>query len=281
MGNIGENRYSFDEMNHIHQLDGLPLYGTTTVLSVLSKPLTWWAAGLAVKELSGIDDPSIFTRIKNKKASKSDLEQLTLKVTEWLIDHQNITPLEYIQLLDKAYRAHSVKLETTAQAGIDLHAELERFVKDQIIGIKGIGYDPKIARFVMWCEENVKRFLWSEGYCYSEKHWLGGISDVGCELNDGMLMIGDFKSSKAVYTSHILQAGAYDICISENGILDKWGNLVYKPEKPFGGYFVIPFGAPIVEPHYHTEFDVTTQECQEAFINALSLYKILQKMEQK
>lgn len=278
------NRYSFDEMNHIHQLDGLPLYGTTTVLSVLSKPLTWWASGLAVKELSGIEDPSIFTKIKNKKASQKEIAETKTMVSEWMREHRemfsNVDVDSYLPMLDKAYRAHSVKLETTAQAGIDLHAELERFVKNEMIGVKDT-YDPKIAPFVTWTMENVKRFLWSEGYCYSENHWLGGISDVGCELNDGMLVIGDFKSSKAVYSSHILQAGAYDICISENGILDKWGNLTYKPEKPFEGYFVLPFGAPIVEPHYHTEFNVTTQECQEAFINALGLYKTLQKMEQR
>lgn len=121
--------YSFDKEHHIHLLDNKPLYGTTTVLSVLAKPLTWWASGLAVKELSGIEDPSVFTRIKNKKASAKEVLDLHQQIAKWFDIHREDTVDDYIVLLDKAYRAHSVKLDTTAQAGTDLHAELERFVK--------------------------------------------------------------------------------------------------------------------------------------------------------
>lgn len=268
------NRYSFNEVEHIHLLDGQPLFGTTTVLSVIAKPLTWWASGLAVKELSGIDDPSIFTRIKNRKATQDEITQAKLNVARWLDEHKNTSVNDYFNLLDKAYRAHSVKLDTDAKAGIDLHAELERFVKNEMVGIKET-YNPQIAPFVNWAQANVKKFLWSEGYCYSEKYWIGGISDVGIEFHDGSLGICDFKSSKAAYPSHFFQIGSYDICITENGALDMRGNLLYKPDKPFTHYIVVPFGASLVSPIF--EFDLNG--CKDAFLATLTLYKQLQNME--
>lgn len=273
------NRYSFDELDHTHLLDGRPLYGTTTVLSVLAKPLTWWASGLAVKELSGIDDPSVFTRIKNKKATQDELLNVKTQIAKWLNEHSNMSIDEYLGLLDKAYRAHSVRLADTAQAGIDLHFELERFVKNEMAGIKDT-YDTKIAPFVTWAIENVDKFLWSEGYCYSEEHMVGGISDVGAQLKDGRTGIMDFKSSKSAYPSYFFQDAGYDICISENGILDRNGNQVWRPTKMFDFYCVIPFGAPIVRPVFNEELNATCEGCRGAFLASLTLYKQLQEMEQ-
>lgn len=277
------NRYSFDELDHTHLLDGRPLYGTTTVLSVLAKPLTWWASGLAVKELSGIDDPSVFTRIKNKKATQKEIEDVRATVIKWLENNEltflNRDVSAYLAMLDKAYRAHSVRLADTAQAGIDLHFELERFVKNEMNGVKDT-YDTKIAPFVTWAIENVDKFLWSEGYCYSEKHMVGGISDVGAQLKDGRIGVMDFKSSKSAYSSYFFQDAGYDICISENGILDRNGNEVWRPTKMFDFYCVIPFGAPIVRPVFNDELNATCEGCRGAFLASLILYKQLQEMEQ-
>lgn len=281
------NRYSFDELSHTHLLDDRPLYGTTTVLSVLAKPLTWWASGLAVKEFSGIDDPSVFTRIKNKKATKDEIAKTRLDIQVWMLQHQSLFDEgivdasidAWLALCDKAYRAHSVRLADTAQAGIDLHYELERFCKNEMNGVKDT-YDTKIAPFVSWSIENVDKFLWSEAYCYSEKYMTGGISDVGVQLKDGRIGVMDFKSSKSAYPSYFFQDAGYDILISENGVLDKQGNLMYKPDKPFDFYCVIPFGASIVKPVFNEEVNATCEGCKEAFLASLILYKQLQEMEQ-
>ena len=40
-----ENRYKFDAKEHLHSLDSKPLVGTSTVMGIVAKPLTWWAAG--------------------------------------------------------------------------------------------------------------------------------------------------------------------------------------------------------------------------------------------
>ncbi len=44
-----KTNYNFDDKKHIHTLDGIPLHGVTTVLSVISKPqLIQWSANMAV-----------------------------------------------------------------------------------------------------------------------------------------------------------------------------------------------------------------------------------------
>ena len=270
-------RYSFDKEKHIHLLNNKPLYGTTTVLSVIAKPLTWWASGLAVKELSGIEDTSIFTKMKNRKATPDEIANAKDSVKLWLDDHKDMDVDTYLPLLDKAYRAHSIRLEETAQAGTDLHYELERYVEDMINGSSSfLDYDEKIRPFIGWASTNVKRFLWSEGYCYSERLWVGGICDVGVELNNGQIGIMDFKSAKAVYPSHYFQDAGYDILISENGIHDINGKRIYMPDRPFDFYSVVPFGAKEVIPQFNYDLD----GCKNAFVASLNLYKELQKFQE-
>jgi hypothetical protein len=90
-----KNKYRFLEIDengqecHLHQLwserkqDWENLTGTTTVLEVLGKPLTWWASGLAVKEFSGIEDCKVLTKIKNKKATKKEIAEVETSVQNW------------------------------------------------------------------------------------------------------------------------------------------------------------------------------------------------------
>ena len=44
-------KYQFNEKEHIHTLDDKPLMGTSTVVGIIAKPLTYWASGLAVGKL--------------------------------------------------------------------------------------------------------------------------------------------------------------------------------------------------------------------------------------
>jgi hypothetical protein len=52
-----------DRENHVHLLNDKPLIGTSTVVGVIAKPLTWWASGLAVEEMGWQKklDPRKFT----------------------------------------------------------------------------------------------------------------------------------------------------------------------------------------------------------------------------
>lgn len=260
-----ENRYKYiDEgKQHLHTLDGKALIGTSSVSNVLAKPLTWWASGLAVAKFGWMNkkDENGKFRTKEERLHQAKGQR------GWIA---GFTDEGYLELLDEAYAAHSKKLETSAVDGTDLHAEIEKFIKDDMAGVRG-HYDPKIDPFIIWADKNVKRFLWSEGHCYSEKLWTGGISDAGFEDKDGKFAVLDIKSSKDAYLSQFWQCAGYDIEISENGVLDKDGNLIYKLEKTIDYYVIFPFG--MKEPEAKLYLDA--KGGREAFEAEVFLYKKL------
>ena len=263
---------------HLHTLNGVGLTGTSTVLSVLSKPLTYWASGLAVATL-GWTKAVDWRKLKTKEEKDADLKRRIEHTTPAFEQIKELSVVEYISLLDKAYKAHAEKLETTAEAGTDLHSLLEIFVKNTMLcsasGMKDTTeYDVKIKPFIEWTTKNVKRFLGSETYCFSESLFVGGITDAVAELNNGEIAIIDFKSAKDAYASHFFQIAGYDLQISENGGLDKNGNVMFKLDKPITQHIVVPFGAKEPYPVVSRLVD----DNKEAFKSALSLYRILAKL---
>ena len=272
------NKYHFDPEQHLHKFEDKYLTGTSTVMEVLSKPLTWWASGLAVSKLG-------WTKAKDWKLLKTDEQKaeeqkrridFTTPVFE-MVKGMDIE--SYISLLDEAYKAHSVKLDKSADAGTDLHARLEAFVKNTMLcqksGMKDTTeYEEQLKPFIEWSVKNVKRFIGSETHCYSEKMWTGGITDAVAELNNGEIAIIDFKSAKDAYSSHFFQIGGYDLQITENGGFDFEGNQIFKLDKPITQHIVVPFGAKEPYPVVSRLVD----ENKEAFRSALSLYRIISKL---
>ena len=269
-------QYQFDEANHIHTLDGKPLMGTSTVVGVIAKPLTWWASGLAVSELGWMKklDP----RKSTPEQVKQNVSDRFLRANRTLLDLKGMRTDEYLALLDKAYRAHADSLTKSADKGTDMHAELEVYVKYFIAKNGGapiaafLGGVP-VKLFRDWAVENVKRFIVSEGHCYSERLWTGGISDLLFEDKEGRLGIMDFKSSKEAYLSQFMQIAGYDIAISENGLFDENGTLIYKPDRSIGFYAVFPFGMEKPAPQFHYD----TEGAKRGFEAASVLHKLINK----
>lgn len=267
-------KYIDEKKEHLHTWDGKPLIGTSSASSVLAKPLTWWASGLAVKAL-GVPDPKVFTKLKSKKATSEEIDALNSSCGLFLEEIKGMNVERYIDLLGKAYKAHSVTLSEKAEEGVDLHAECERYVKNHML-TNGImkdttEYEPRIQPFIEWSKNNVKRFIFSEANCFSLEMWTGGISDACAELNDGKLVIIDFKSSKEAYLSQFWQCVGYAIQIEENGWYDKDGNCLGTLEKPIDHVCVVPFGAEVVEPKFYYNME----DGKKAFIAELTLYKLL------
>lgn len=228
------NRYKFESDIHLHTLDGKALHGTSSVTKVLDKPLSWWASGKAMNVMGWIN--SVIDE------EQVPFEKRILSAEIMLSQIKNMTPEEYLILMDKAYRAHKSSLDDSATAGTDLHAELEKWIKSKIAG-QEIEPHPKIMSFVEWSKENVKRFLWSELYTYSEKHWVGGCCDNGLELKDGRIGSIDFKSAKVVYKSHVIQDAGYVLQLEESGGYDQEGNKIFELDRPIDFLAVVPFGA--------------------------------------
>lgn len=239
-------RYNFDAEKHRHTLDGIALTGTSSVVGVLSKPLSWWASGKAVEKLGWIHPkPRI-----NGKYVPTPLEVRIASAEPILNDIKKMTVMSYIELLDSAYRAHKDNLDSSADAGIDLHADLENFVKCEmkILSEKErYVFSERIIPFIEWSKKNVKKFLWSEAHSYSERLFVGGISDVGALLKDGRTAIIDFKSAKDVYLSHFIQGAGYALEVLENGLLTPDGELIQKVKK-VDTIIIVAFGAAKVIP---------------------------------
>lgn len=256
--------YKFDSKEHIHSLDGKPLMGTTTVIGeVIAKPLTWWASGMAVGQLGWLHP---------KNNSKEYRLEYAGKALDWIRDMDNET---YLDLLDKAYKAHNEKKETSAEEGTDLHAKIKKYIKACIELNAGIPKDlpeedEKIKVFINWSVNNVKRFVWSEMHCYSEKLWVGGITDFGFIDNNDELFIGDIKSSKEAYFSQFLQLAIYHLLIKENGGFDAEGNQTFNLEQEIKGYAIFPFGNGIL-PSYRFSSD----EWLEAGRSVVKIYKLI------
>ncbi len=260
--------YKFDDENHIHTLDGVALTGTSSIGDVLAKPLTWWAAGLAVAKFGWIH-PEI--KENGRTIAKVPLEKRLKASGDVQEIIKGMTPLGYLSLLDEAYKAHSVNLKDTAEAGTDLHAELERFVKARMKGDINNDYDIKIKPFMDWADENVKKFLWSEAHCFDEILFVGGISDCGVELNDGTFAVIDFKSAKGAYPVHFIQCAGYAIQIEKNGLWSKKGTANKKFEHKIDKLIVVPFGAKEVKPVIREDVD----NCKSAFASCVDLYRFL------
>jgi hypothetical protein len=271
---MDDKKYRFDSENHVHLLNDKPLMGTSTVVGVIAKPLTWWASGLAVEEMGWQKklDPRKFT----SDEVKLNEGQRKLKAAVALREIKALTGDEYLAKLDKAYRAHKDKLDTSADKGTGMHAELEMYVKTCIrtnvgIPVHAASIGTPLGVFSEWAVENVKRFLVSEGHCYSEKLWVGGITDCIAELKDGRLVIIDFKSSKEAFVSQFVQVAGYHTEVMENGILDADGKFILKLEREIDGYVVFPFGAEKVEPQF--QFD--TASFKQGFRAAAVLHKLI------
>lgn len=279
------NRYKFDENNHVHLLDNKPLIGTSTIAGSVGKgsALTWWASGMAVKEL-GWTNPKIVT-------DQSERVKTSTKVLEEI---KEFRPEQYLNLLDKAYKAHSKELKRTADKGVDLHAELERYVKSKINGESfnlNLDLKDQLIPFIVWCDKNVKKWLFSEVHVYSEELWTGGIIDAGYIDNNDEFVLADFKSGGA-WLSGFLQCGGYARQLTENmGAFDENGKKVFNlndisrsmeilnnPFKYIHSLAIFPFKGGFTEP---VIIRGQTHKYMKGFECAVYNYKLQQEFERR
>ena len=264
---MNKYKYTDGDGEHLHQIlkedEYKPLTGTSSVLSVLSKPLHWWAVGVAL-ELFGF-----------KKAKDSDGNWLKKEIRlesakAGLEKVKALEPDGFLKLLDEAYYAHNKKKDSAAQGGKDIHALAETWIKGQMNG-SNTEPDPSIMPLVNWAKANVDKWLWSEMNCYSETHWLGGISDAGFLDKEGKVGILDLKSSKEAYLSQFIQCAGYDIQITENGGYNAEGDKVFDLDgKQISYYAIFPFG--MKEPTAVLKGNV--EDLKQGFLSALNLYRL-------
>jgi hypothetical protein len=174
--------------------------------------------------------------------------------------------------------AHYNAKNEAADKGVDMHAELEKYVQLMITDQDGKpkllnGYDHKAVEvFAIWAVEHVEKFLLSEANVYSERLWVGGITDCVAKTKDGRYAIIDFKSSKDAYYGRFVQAAGYAIQLEEQGAFDAEGNAritSFSPVDKITALYIVPFGSP--DPTPREQFDVVGFKLD--FEAAARLYK--------
>lgn len=276
-----QNKYKYfdNEIDglHLHTLGMVPLYGTSTITKIISKsqPFMWWAVQMALAPLG-------FMPPRHKEGTKYVANDKELRLQEAKQGLERIkvcTPQEYLDMLDKAYVAHNVKKEESAEEGTKIHKELERFIGFcMTVGIPtpdtedAKNFDARLNPFIEWTYRNVKRFLWKELHMYSEVLWTGGISDLGYEKYDETVGIFDLKSAKDAYTDMFIQIAGYDFQVTENGGFDAEGNKIFDLNgKKITEYAILPLGmyTPVVL------YRKDVEALQEGFKACLVLHKLM------
>lgn len=271
-------RFENSKGEHAYFLDDKPILGTTTVLKIIEKPLTWWSAGMSCEKFGWIalnkDDNG---KIKYSEQYRlAEREKLAKKAAAEKLEFiKALTPEAYFRLLQEAYRAHDVFKDRAAVKGTDLHASLEEYIKAHMTGREVLLPDPRILPFIAWAQKNVRRFLFSEMCAYSEVLYCGGTADFGYEDMDGNFVLGDFKSHLEAYFTDKIQVGGYDIQISENGGFTAKGDKVFILTSKFKYYAIFCEKAGMDRPFIIKE----TEECKQGFASAISLYKTRLQLE--
>jgi CRISPR/Cas system-associated exonuclease Cas4 (RecB family) len=228
--------YEFNEKQHIHLLDGKPLMGVTTVLSVISKPaLIQWSANMAVGHIKDNIKPNI----------------------DGGYDYA-----ELLTCLDEAKSAHRKKKETAGDWGTFVHKAIEEWIKEKKIPTEFKEHTQLQAfeNFVNWATQNKVEFLESEKHLWSKELWIGGIVDLVIKM-DGKKYIADIKTSSGIYNEAFFQMGAYNLCLEEMG-----------DHKDVEGYLVINLkkdGKMDLKMAHDMEIN------KKAFKHALGLYQII------
>ena len=244
-GTISYMEFKFEEKSHTYTLDGKPLTGITTVLSVIEKKaLIQWAANMAVDYIK---------------------EMGPQFVTDWV----NVHKADFANLLEEARTAHIRKRDSAAQKGTDTHALVEQYILSCIEAFDGVPVlkqeiDPT-RPFEEWALKENIRFIAAEKRMYSKELWIAGTADFIFE-KDGKTYIGDIKTYKKLWDRvPMFQCAGYGLMFQE------------MTGKHIDGYVV--FNLP-KERKFNEDADVVwsydVEGDTKAFLAALTLYRTLQ-----
>lgn len=173
----------FNEKAHHYTWGGNPVPGVTTILSCIGKPaLIPWAAGMASDYW-----------LKAIKSGRTDYENV----------HK------------ESKSSHRKKAEAAASAGQEVHKYAECFFKNE--PKPQITTDEAwrgVEAFHGWMNKHNVKVISSERKVFSKSHYYAGTCDFIAEI-DGVLGVGDIKTSSGIYPEMRFQTAAYQHAIQE------------------------------------------------------------------
>lgn len=185
--------YEYNEKSRRHKIDGKPAPSVTQILGILDKPgLSWWGWKIACDGVAAMveDDWPV--------ANSGQAIQDDLKSRKDTPNHQ---------------------LSSAGNRGSVVHNAAEVWAKDGEVPNPSNfeeehrGYIQALAK---WISDDEPHFIETEVVIASRKHGYVGKFDFLARVADHMV-IGDYKTSKAIYKEAHLQLAAYQLASDEMG----------------------------------------------------------------
>lgn len=225
----------FDEGAHVYIWGGAFVPGVTSILSCLGKPaLVPWAAGMA---------------------SDYWLSALKAGRTDFPVIHK------------ESKGAHRKKAKDAANIGHNVHHYAECFFKKlELPELKTDEAVRGVDAFHKWYDSHDIKILASERRVFSKEFYYAGTCDFVAEI-DGVLGVGDIKTSSGIYPEMRFQTAAYQQALQEEKAIKFPVRWIIRFDKKTGEFEAKSF----------YEFDLDFS----GFAAALTLHKTLQIMERK
>ena len=193
----------FDPKKHYYMVDGAYVPATTTVLDNKAKPaLLPWAASMGARWF--LDNTSMVPEQK-------DREPYPVFINGKGLD-------DMAKGIRNAFRKSN---REAIQIGQDAHQYCQEAIEWKLGQSKKIPALPKneltansVNAFRNWVKEHEIKWYAAELKVYNRTHKYAGTVDAVAEVDDEFCVI-DFKTSKAVYSSHHLQCAAYADCVED------------------------------------------------------------------
>lgn len=174
---------AFDEEKHCYTFNGDPVPGVTSILKVLDKPaLMPWAIGV--------------TR------------------DYWLAEVQK-GRTDFAKIHKESWNASKNISKTAADIGKNVHAYAEAHFKK--LALPELLTDEAkrgVEAFHKWLDAHKVEVMAAERMVYSKQFHFAGTCDFVAKI-DGVLAVGDIKTSSGIYNDYRLQTAAYQHALQE------------------------------------------------------------------
>lgn len=222
-----------NEELHAYTWGGEFVPGVTTILKCINKPMILpWAVGM--------------TRdywLQSIKSGRTD----------------------YDKIHKESWNAHTRFTKAAANIGSNVHAYAECAIKG--LPLPELETDEAkrgVEAFHKWQNAHSVKMKASERLIYSKEYHFAGTCDFIAEI-DGVLCVGDFKTSSGIYPEMRLQTAAYQHALQEEKDMTFSVRWIVRFDKKTGEFEAKPF--------YDFELDFA------GFKAALSLHRTLQQIE--
>lgn len=223
---------TFDEDAHAYFWAGQPVPGVTSILKVLDKPaLMPWAIGVTRDYW---------------------LAQVTAGRTDWAKIHK------------ESWNASKLISKTAADIGKNVHAYAEaHFKKLPLPELLSDQAKLGVEAFHKWLDSHKIEIMASERMVFSKEYYYSGTCDFVAKV-DGVLTVGDIKTSSGIYNDMRLQTAAYQHAIQEEKGMAFPQRLIIRFDKKTGEFEAKTF----------TDFELDFK----GFLAALTLHRTLKAM---